>query len=98
MTRGSYGPLTLEGVREAGGLHVACRRCCGCVALAARAQQADHVRRVGVLMNSNPTERVYQSYFAMFVQKVIRSAGVEAREHCAAQRVRYANGYVGPTP
>ena len=35
--------------------------------------------------------------FAMFVQKVIRSAGVEAREHCAAQRVRYANGYVGPT-
>jgi hypothetical protein len=41
---------------------------------------------------------VYQSYFAMFVQKVIRSAGVEAREHCAAQRVRYANGYVGLTP
>jgi hypothetical protein len=66
--------------------------------LAARAQQADHVRRVGVLMNSNPTERVYRSYFAMFVQKAIRSAGVEAREHCAAQRVRYANGYVGPTP
>jgi small subunit ribosomal protein S21 len=30
--------------------------------------------------------------------RAIRSAGVEAREHCAAERVRYANGYVGPTP
>jgi putative tryptophan/tyrosine transport system substrate-binding protein len=36
--------------------------------LAARAQQAGGVRRVGVLMNGAATETLYQSYLAAFVQ------------------------------
>ena len=35
--------------------------------LMALAQQHDRMRRIGVLMNNNPTERVYQSYLTTFV-------------------------------
>jgi putative ABC transport system substrate-binding protein len=36
--------------------------------LAARAQQPDHVRRIGVLMNAAATDAEFQSYVAAFVQ------------------------------
>jgi putative ABC transport system substrate-binding protein len=38
--------------------------------LAARAQQPERTRRVGVLMNSAPTDTTYQSYLAAFVQEL----------------------------
>ena len=40
--------------------------------LAARAQQGDRVRRVGVLMNAAPTEVEFQGYLAAFVQEMRR--------------------------
>ena len=36
--------------------------------LAARAQQGERVRRIGVLMNSTATDATWQSYHAAFVQ------------------------------
>ena len=36
--------------------------------VAARAQQSDRVRRIGVLMNAAETETQYQSYFVAFSQ------------------------------
>ena len=40
--------------------------------IAARAQQGDRVRRVGVLMNAAATEVQYQGYSAAFVQEMQR--------------------------
>jgi putative tryptophan/tyrosine transport system substrate-binding protein len=39
--------------------------------LAARAQQGERMRRIGVLMNGNATETVPQSYVAEFVQGLL---------------------------
>jgi putative tryptophan/tyrosine transport system substrate-binding protein len=38
--------------------------------LAARAQQSERVRRIGVLMNGTATETIPQSYVAAFVQEL----------------------------
>jgi putative ABC transport system substrate-binding protein len=40
--------------------------------LAARAQQNDQLRRVGVLMNGNERDPVYRAYIAAFVQTLQR--------------------------
>jgi putative tryptophan/tyrosine transport system substrate-binding protein len=46
---------------------------------AARAQQADRVRRVGVLMNSAATDAEYQSYLAAFVQGLRQTGWTEGQ-------------------
>jgi putative ABC transport system substrate-binding protein len=38
--------------------------------LAARAQQADRMRRIGVLINAAATETLFQTYLAAFVQGI----------------------------
>jgi putative ABC transport system substrate-binding protein len=47
--------------------------------LAARAQQRDRMRRVGVLMNGAATQTEYQSYLAVFVQELRQSGWVEGQ-------------------
>jgi putative tryptophan/tyrosine transport system substrate-binding protein len=47
--------------------------------LAARAQQRDQVRRVGVLMNSTATDATWQSYFAAFVQGLRQLGWIEGQ-------------------
>src|SRR5262245_3681938 len=47
--------------------------------LAARAQQGERVRRVGVLMNGAATETIPQSYVAAFVQELRQLGWTEGR-------------------
>jgi ABC-type uncharacterized transport system substrate-binding protein len=47
--------------------------------LAARAQQRDQVRRVGVLMNNAATDATWQSYFAAFVQGLRQLGWIEGQ-------------------
>ena len=47
--------------------------------LAARAQQPERVRRIGVLMNGAATEAVYQSYLTAFVQGVRQLGWIEGK-------------------
>jgi len=47
--------------------------------LAARAQQAERVRRIGVLMNGAATETAPQSYLAAFVQGLRQLGWVEGQ-------------------
>jgi putative ABC transport system substrate-binding protein len=47
--------------------------------LAARAQQGERMRRIGVLMNDAATEAVSQSYVAEFVQRLRQLGWVEGR-------------------
>jgi putative ABC transport system substrate-binding protein len=47
--------------------------------VAARAQQGERVRRIGVLMNDAATEAVSQSYVAEFVQRLRQLGWVEGR-------------------
>ena len=47
--------------------------------LAARAQQAERMRRLGVLMNSTATDATWQSYFAAFVQGLRQLGWIEGQ-------------------
>ena len=47
--------------------------------LAARAQQREHMRRIGVLMNSTATDATWQSYFAAFVQGLRQLGWIEGQ-------------------
>jgi putative ABC transport system substrate-binding protein len=47
--------------------------------LTAGAQQAGAVRRVGVLMNNKPTDRVYQSYYTELTQTLQKLGWGDAR-------------------
>src|SRR5262249_52542726 len=47
--------------------------------LAARAQQADRARRIGVLMNSTATDATWQSYHAAFVQGLRQLGWIEGQ-------------------
>jgi putative ABC transport system substrate-binding protein len=47
--------------------------------LAARAQQDDRIRRIGVLMNSAATDATYQSYMAAFAQALRQLGWVEGQ-------------------
>ena len=47
--------------------------------LAARAQQGEQVRRVGVLMNGNERDPVYQAYVATFVRSLQRLGWLEGQ-------------------
>src|SRR4030095_8714778 len=47
--------------------------------LAARAQQPDRMRRIGVLMNAAATETMPQSYVAAFVQGLRQLGWIEGR-------------------
>jgi putative ABC transport system substrate-binding protein len=59
--------------------------------LAARAQQPDRVRRIGVLMNSVPNEPLYKSYVDAFV-KALQSLGW--REKCRRRRTRSGSKFL----
>jgi ABC-type uncharacterized transport system substrate-binding protein len=47
--------------------------------LAARAQQGERVRRIGVLMNSTATDATWQSYHAAFVQGLRQLGWIEGQ-------------------
>src|SRR5215467_643010 len=47
--------------------------------LAARAQQSERAKRVGVLMNSTATDATWQSYFAAFVQGLRQLGWIEGQ-------------------
>src|SRR6516162_5378070 len=47
--------------------------------VAARAQQAERMRRLGVLMNSTATDATWQSYFAAFVQGLRQLGWIEGQ-------------------
>jgi putative tryptophan/tyrosine transport system substrate-binding protein len=47
--------------------------------LAARAQQGERMRRIGVLMNSTATDPTYQSYLAAFVQGLRQLGRIEGQ-------------------
>jgi len=47
--------------------------------LAARAQQRERMRRIGVLMNSTATDAVWQSYFAAFAQGLRQLGWIEGQ-------------------
>ena len=47
--------------------------------LAARAQQGERMRRIGVLMNGAATEMMLQSYMAAFVQELRQLGWTEGR-------------------
>jgi putative ABC transport system substrate-binding protein len=47
--------------------------------LAARAQQGNQIRRIGVLMNSAATDATYQSYVAAFAQALRQLGWVEGQ-------------------
>ena len=47
--------------------------------LAARAQQTERAKRVGVLMNSTATDAMWQSYFAAFVQGLRQLGWIEGQ-------------------
>ena len=49
--------------------------------LAARAQQGERVRRIGVLMNSTATDATWQSYVAGFVE-ALRQLGWSEGQTC----------------
>src|SRR5262245_60847279 len=76
--------------------------------LAARAQQGERVRRVGVLMNGAATETIPQSYVAAFVQELRQLGWTEGRNlridvrwnagDAALARIIYAAQLIGLTP
>jgi putative tryptophan/tyrosine transport system substrate-binding protein len=75
--------------------------------LAARAQQPDRMRRIGVLMNSTATDATWQSYHAAFVQGLRQLGWIEGQNlridtrwsagDAALARI-YAAQLIGMTP
>jgi putative tryptophan/tyrosine transport system substrate-binding protein len=61
--------------------------------LAARAQQGDRIRRVGVLMNSVATNSEYQSYVAAFIQGLRQLGWIEGQN--LRMEVRWNAGNAG---
>ena len=71
--------LSLGGGNEAARVHHAYRRCGGAWPLAARAQQVERVRHIGVLMNAAENDPEQQARLAAFRQRLQQLGWTEGR-------------------